>query len=106
MGEPLRAESLQTLEHGEATFLYRPRVEERHPEDLGDMQRILILLSPEDAQYERLIVVGRNRIPRSKRRDRFWGYVDLVLSPYDMSAALSAQVYGLRTRGLRHLPLK
>lgn len=92
------------LERGEITFLYRPRVEEHHPEDLGDVQRVLLLLSPDGALRERLIAVGRKRIPRSARRDRFWGYVDLVLAPYDMNAALGAQVYGTKTRGLRHLP--
>jgi hypothetical protein len=104
MGEALRADELQPLEQGEMTFLYRPRVEQEDPHDLGDVQRILLLLSPEGAAFERVIVIGRKRVPRSKRRERFWGYVDLVLSSFDMSAALGAQVYGTKTRGLRHLP--
>ena len=104
MGEALRAEELQLLEQGELTFLYRPRVEEQHPEGLGDVQRILLLLSPEGAAFERLIVIGRKRVARSKRRERFWGYVDLVLASFDMHAALDAQVFGTKTRGLRHLP--
>jgi len=104
MGEALRAERPQTLEQGDLTFLYRPRVEAQHPEDPGDVQRILLLLSPDRAVHQRLIVIGRKRVARSKRRERFWGYVDLVLAPYDMQAALDAQVYGTKTRGLRHLP--
>ena len=105
MTQPLVAEeSLQTLEEGDITFLYRPRVEEQHPDGLEDVQRILILLSPRASALERLIVVGRKRLPRSKRRDRFWGYVDLVLAPFDMQAALGAHMYGTRTRGLRRLP--
>ena len=104
MAEPLRKEALHLLEHGEITFLYRPRDEEHDPEGLEDVQRILLLLSPADAMYQRLIVVGRKRLPRSKRRDRFWGYVDLVLTDDDMLAALGAHVYGTKTRGLRHLP--
>jgi len=105
MGEALRADQQQqTLEQGEMTFFYRPRVEQYHPEDLGDVQRIMLLLSPTGAAYERLIVIGRKRLPRSKRRERFWGYVDLVLAPHDMQAALDAHVYGTKTRGLRHLP--
>lgn len=92
------------LEHGSNTFLYRPRVEEQHPEELDDVQRVLLLLSPEGSAFERLIAVGRKRLPRSARHDRFWGFVDLVLTPYDMHAALGAQVYGTKTRGLRHLP--
>jgi hypothetical protein len=99
----------ETLEHGSITFLYRPRVEEQHPSDLGDVQRLLMLLSPADGVFERLIAIGRKRVPLSKRdahekTARFWGFVDLVLTPNDMQAALGAQVYGTKTRGLRHLP--
>lgn len=122
----------QTIEQGAITFLYRPRVEEQHPEELRDVQRLLLLLSPHDSAFERLIVVGRKRLPtraevpatgfqapavprlRTRPLDagtrhpapgsRFWGFVDLVLTPYDMHAALGAQVYGTKTCGLRHLP--
>lgn len=104
MGEALRAEQSQTLEQGNLTFLYRPRVEAQNPEDLGDVQRILLLLSPDGAAHQRVIVIGRKRVARSKRRERFWGYVDLVLDPSDMQAALDTKIYGTKTRGLRHLP--
>jgi hypothetical protein len=86
------------------TFLYRPRVEELHADELRDVQRLLIRLAPGDHPFERLIAIGRKRLPRSATRDRFWGFVDLVLTPADMAAALDAQVYGTKTRGLRHLP--
>ena len=104
MARTRAAEAVQTLEQGTITFLYRPRVEEQHPDELDDVQRLLLLLSPEGSAYARLIAVGRKRLPRSARRDRFWGFVDLVLTDYDMQAALGAQVYGTKTRGLRHLP--
>ncbi|HVG23529.1 MAG TPA: hypothetical protein VND45_05200 [Thermoanaerobaculia bacterium] len=104
MGRSMVAEALQTIEHGSISFLYRPRVEEQHPAELEDVQRLLLLLSPPGSAFERLIAVGRKRLPRSARRDRFWGFVDLVLTHYDMHAALGAQVYGTKTRGLRHLP--
>jgi hypothetical protein len=105
MARAAAAEAPETLlEQGSATFLYRPRVEEQRADELADVQRLLILLSPAGGQFERLIAVGRKRIARSRRHERFWGFVDLVLTPYDMSAALAAQVYGTKTRGLRHLP--
>jgi hypothetical protein len=100
----LAEEAVQTIEQGSVTFLYRPRVEEQHADELDDVQRLLILLSPEGGAFERVIAVGRKRLPSSSRRDRFWGFVDLVLTSYDMNAALGAQVYGTKTRGLRHLP--
>lgn len=104
MGRSNAAAVVPTLEQGSITFLYRPRLEQFPPDELGDVQRILILLSPASSPFERLIVVGRKRLPDSARRDRFWGFVDLVLTPYDMHAALGAQVYGTKTPDLRHLP--
>ena len=98
------AEAVHTLEQGTIGFLYRPRVEEQQPAELNDVQRLLLLLTPAGSPFQRLIAIGRKRLPRSARRDRFWGFVDLVLTHYDMHAALGAQVYGTRTRGLRHLP--
>ena len=92
------------IEQGAVTFLYRPRVEEYHASELEDVQRLIILSSPAGSAFQRAIAIGRKRLPRSSRRDRFWGFVDLVLTPYDMNAALGAQVYGSKTRGLRHLP--
>jgi hypothetical protein len=104
MARTRAVEALQTLEQGKITVLYRPRVEEQHPETLDDIQRLLILLAPDGSAFRRLIAVGRKRLPRSARRERFWGFVDLVLTQYDMNAALDAQVYGTKTHGLRHLP--
>lgn len=94
----------ETLERGEITFFYRPRVEEQNPGELDDIQRVLLVLAPESSAFQRAIAVGRKRLPRSARRERFWGFVDLVLTDYDMNAALDAHVYGTKTRGLRHLP--
>jgi hypothetical protein len=96
------AESI--LEQGSATFFYRPRVEENDPQELDDVQRLIVVLAPQGSPFERAISIGRKRLPRSTRRDRFWGFVDLVLTSYDMNAALGAHVYGTKTRGLRHLP--
>src|ERR1051326_6205036 len=93
MGEPLLAAETQLQEQGNLTFLYRPRVEAQHPEDLGDVQRILLLLSPDGATHQRVIVIGRKRVAKPKRRERFWGYVDLVLTPYVMQAAPDPQLY-------------
>jgi hypothetical protein len=92
------------IEQGTVTILYRPRVEEYHADELEDVQRLIILLSPEGSAFQRAIAIGRKRLPSSSRHDRFWGFVDLVLTHYDMNAALGAQVYGTNTRGLRHLP--
>ncbi len=98
------AAAVEVIEQGSVTFFYRPRVEEQHAEELDDVQRLILVLSPEGSAFARAIAIGRKRLPRSSHRDRFWGFVDLVLTHYDMHAALGAQVYGTKTRGLRHLP--
>jgi len=103
MGHALERERV-VIEEGDLSFWYRPRVEEQNPEDLGDVQRVLLALSPAGSSLFRLLAIGRKRVPRAGR-NRFWGFVDLVLhDPRDMAAALDAHTYNTRTRGLRHLP--
>ncbi|MCU1347974.1 MAG: hypothetical protein JWO56_1004 [Acidobacteria bacterium] len=93
------------LERGTITFLYRPRVGETAPDQLDDIQRLLIVLAPEDGQSHRVIAIGRKRLPEKARRERFWGFVDLVLyDRRDLDAALESQMYKTRTRGIGHLP--
>ncbi|MCU1231508.1 MAG: hypothetical protein JWO97_4392 [Acidobacteria bacterium] len=95
----------QLLESGAISFFYRPRVEEQAPHELDDVQRLLLVLQPDDSSVHRVIAIGRKRLPRAQRRERFWGYVDLVLyDRRDLESALDAQIYGTKTRGLRHLP--
>jgi hypothetical protein len=104
MPTPLEVRTPQTIEHGSITFLYRPRPDGHRADELHDVQRLLLLLAPDDSAFERLIAVGRTRVPRSTCRDRFWGFVDMVLTSHDMTAALSAQIYGTNSKGLRHIP--
>ena len=91
---------LALLEEGTISFHYRPRVEEQAPEELGDVQRLLAVLAPDDGSRFRLLAIGRKVL-----RERFWGFVDAVLHDRrDMEALLAAQTYGTKTLGLRHLP--
>jgi hypothetical protein len=105
MGHALEREAERfVIEEGDLSFWYRPRVEERQPTELGDVQRLLMALAPAGGTLFRLLAMGRKRLPRAGR-NRFWGFVDLVLhDPRDMTAALDAHTYGTRTLGLRHLP--
>jgi hypothetical protein len=106
MARVLEEERVSTvMERGSISFLYRPRVGEVAPDQLDDIQRLLIVLEPEEAQLHRVIVIGRKRLPDPARRERFWGFVDLVLyDRRDLEAALDAQMYKTRTRGIGHLP--
>jgi hypothetical protein len=94
MSQMLEVKAPKTIEQGSITFHCRPRIEE-HTDESSSVQRLLIVMSPEESSFERLIAVGRKRLPRASRRsDRFWGFVDLVLTAEDMKAALGAQMYG------------
>lgn len=104
MGNAALAHLSHPVERGSLFFYYRPRVEQLQVEDAGDIQRLLLLLVPSGSQFERVIAIGRKRLPRGGDGGRFWGFVDLVLAPADMQTALGPQVYGTRRRGLRHLP--
>jgi len=55
-----------------------------------------MLLAPDRSAFHRAIAIGRKRLPRAVRRERFWGFVDLVLTPPDMTAALDVKL-GPRT---------
>ena len=93
------------LERGEIALMVRPRVEHFEVEGLEDVQRLLIVLCPDRKRRYRVIAIGRKELPPGSIHDRFWGFVDLVLdSPQDLRAALGAQTYVTKTRGLRHLP--
>ena len=90
----------RVLERGSIELLYRPRVEEQHPDSIDDIQRVLVVLRPANRSRYRLIAIGRKRM-----QQRFWGFVDLILDDSrDLDAVLGAHVYGTKTRGMRHLP--
>lgn len=104
MALPRSLEDLRTLERGSIRLLHRSRVEPPDTDKPDDVQRILLLLAPEGSPFERLIVVGRHRSPGPVRHERFWGFVDLVLTSRDMSATLEPQVYATDHGSLRQLP--
>jgi hypothetical protein len=93
------AAAAETLEKGAIAFHYRP-----HDGGLDEIQRIVVVLAPQESAFQRAIVIGRKRLTRAAPRDRFWGFVDLVLTPSDMHAALSALVYSTPTRALCQIP--
>jgi hypothetical protein len=94
---------LDRLELGSITILFRPRVNRDAIESIDDVQRLLLLLEPRGAKFARLIAIGRKRLPRAARRERFWGFVDLVRERRDITAALGTQTYLTKTHGARVL---
>lgn len=96
---------VQTLEKGDVYFFYRPRVEEKEPQGLSDVQRFYMVLSTGD-KY-RLMVLGHKKLPKREAKGgrRYWGFVRMVRNdPKAITEELSATEYDTKTRGERHLP--
>jgi hypothetical protein len=94
----------EPLERGEISFLYRPHDAELSGRDPDPVQRLFLRIEPTCSPYHRLIAVAREKQLSAGARHRFWGFVDLVLTPSDLDRALEAQVYGTRTAEVRQLP--
>lgn len=98
---------IQTLEQGDIWFFYRPRVEEDDPESVGDVQRLFMVLNPDDRDRYRLAIIGRKRLPdpESHGRQRQWGFIDVVRrDPQSVVRELGPERYRTKTRGERHRP--
>jgi hypothetical protein len=101
-----RENRAKTLERGNLYFFYRPRVEEEHPEGLGDVQRMYMVLAPHGKKKYRLSVIGRKRLPDPEQKgDRVWGFIDVVeTDPKRLVRQLQEVDYETKTRGMRHQP--
>lgn len=92
----------EILEEGDIFFLYRPRVEEEHPSEIGDVQRFEMVLRPHGGDKVRLLIVGRKRLPVAERHERHWGFVEAIAdSAKDLEEGLRAGSYRTKTRGKR-----
>jgi hypothetical protein len=69
----------QVLERGNIYFLYRPRVQREDVRDFRDVQRLYMVLSPQDKQRFRTIVMPKKQLPEvGDEGQRFWGFIEKV----------------------------
>lgn len=95
----------RVLERGDILFFYRPRVGVDEVRSLDDVARFFFVLAPDDGGPDRLVVVGRKRLPNPSRHERAWAVVAEVVERPDMlREELGPRVYETRTRGLRREP--
>ena len=95
----------EVLEEGDIFFLYRPKVNEDHPEGLGNVQNFGMVLRPTGGAKVRLLMVGRKRLPDTDRHERHWGMVETVAkSAKDIEAGLREEHYETKTRGEQEQP--
>ncbi len=105
--EDQEQEKAVTLERGDIFFFYRPKVEEEDPDSLSDVQRMYMVLKPENKKKVRLAIVGKKRLPDPNKsgKGRNWGFVETVRnSPDFLKEEFAQESYQTKTRGERHTP--
>jgi hypothetical protein len=119
----------QIIEHGDIFFLYRPKIGTEEVEDIGDVQRFYMVISPEDGYGSsssgrkgektkknnnnegiyRLFLVGQKQLPeivegKSTSKERNWALNILTTSnPEDIHKELLPAEYTTETRGKRRI---
>lgn len=92
----------RAIERGEIVFFHRPRVGVEHVRSIDDVARFTFVLAPADRELERLLIVGRKRLPDPARHERAWALVaGVTTDPKGLGEELAPRVYETRTRGLR-----
>lgn len=95
----------RVLERGDVFFFYRPRVGIREVRSLEDVGRFSFVLDPDGGGRDRLVIVGRKRLPDPAHRERGWALVAKVTdSAEELSEDFGPRVYETTTRGLREQP--
>jgi len=100
-----------TLETGHIFFFYRPKVELEDASSLDEVQRLFMILRPEDntehdtrKEKDRLIVIAKKMLPEIDSHMKHWGFVELVSANMDdIKKRLGPTTYQTKTMGERHL---
>ncbi|XKH59213.1 DUF2795 domain-containing protein [Halomonas sediminis] len=92
------------VEKGDIYFFYRPKVNTQTVRSLDDVQRLHVVLVPDDADTARLFIVGKKRLPeithgKPKSTAREWMMNDMTGKPKEIGEALAPLEYPTKTRG-------
>lgn len=102
------AREADVVESGNVFFVYRPRVNDDQVRGLDDVQRLFMILEPEQgADRFRRIVLGRKQLPEPENsgRRRFWGFVDEDgRDPAQLDLAREPEQRQTKTRGQQVQP--
>jgi hypothetical protein len=71
----------RALERGDVFFFHRPRVGVAEARTLDDVAHFFFLLEPDARGCDRVVVVGRKRLPDPERHERAWALVAEVRRP-------------------------
>jgi hypothetical protein len=93
------------IERGDVLFLYRPKVDAAEVRSLDDVGRFFVVLRPAAGGRDRMLIVGRKRLPDPDGHERAWALVAEVAEDVDaLLRDLAPRVYETRTRGVRVQP--
>lgn len=92
------------VEKGDIYFFYRPKVNTQRVNTLEDVQRLHVVLAPDNRDTARLFLVGKKRMPeiikgKPKSTTREWIMNDLMGKPKEIGEALVPLEYETKTRG-------
>nr|WP_299239800.1 DUF2795 domain-containing protein [uncultured Halomonas sp.] len=92
------------VEKGDIYFFYRPKVDAEKIQSLDEIQRLHMVLAPDDEDTARLFVVGKKRLPdiakgKSRSTQREWMMNDMTGKPKAVGEALAPLEYETKTRG-------
>jgi hypothetical protein len=92
------------IEKGDIYFFYRNKIGLKKASGLDDIQRLYVVLAPDQDKSQRLLVVGKKRLPdiipgKSKSTEREWLMVSTVSRSKSLGKALGPVQYNTKTEG-------
>ncbi|MEA2119937.1 DUF2795 domain-containing protein [Halovibrio sp. HP20-50] len=92
------------VEEGDIYFFYRPKVDTQSIQNLDDIQRLYVVLAPDDIDSARLFLVGKKRLPEINKGKptataREWMINDMTAKPKKIGAAMAPLEYDTKTQG-------
>ena len=90
------------VEKGDIYFFYRPKVNTPRVENIEDVQRLYLVLAPDDKDTARLFLVGKKRMPeishgKPSSTARDWMMNDMIGKPTIIGEALAPLEYATKT---------
>lgn len=92
------------VEKGDIYFFYRPKVNTQQVDNIDDVQRLYLVLVPDDEDTARLFLIGKKRLPeilkgKPKSTAREWMMNDMTGKAAKIGEALAPIEYDTKTRG-------
>ncbi len=96
------------VEQGDVYFFYRPAIDADEVNSIDEIQRLFLVLAPDNEDRARLLVIGQKRLPEiiegeSKSSERGWMMNLMIAEPRRIGERLGPDTYETKTEGKREL---